>query len=149
MTDAVERTIEIEADPDDVWELLVDDDERAAWFGGPTTLDPVPGGAGIFTEPDGTRRQAVVEESEPGRRLSWTWWPESGDDGPSRVDIDLAPVEPSRPGAPTIGTRVTVVERPAAVLAAQATVRRSTATVDLAGLELQAMLRHRAPVPTA
>ena len=110
----VRRTIDVEAAPDDVWQLIVDDDERARWFGGPTTLEPRPGGSGRFVEPGGGRRSARVDEVVPGRRLSWTWSPDEPDSGPgedddghaSRVEIDLDPC----PG----GTRITVTETPVA-----------------------------------
>ena len=153
---AVQRTIDIEADPDDVWELIVDDDERSAWFGGPSTLEPVPGGSGVFTEPDGTRRSAVVEEVEPGRRLRWSWWPDDDPGDAATVDIDLVPVTPERPGAPAIGTRVTVTETPlvptAACSAAKASMTARMTTrmaAPLLGLELAAMARLGAPAVVA
>lgn len=117
----VQRDAELDTSPERLWELLVDDDERAGWFGGPTTLEPVPGGAGVFTDPDGTVRYATVEEVDEARRLSWTWWPGDADGPPSRVDIDLAPV----PG----GTRISVTETPVAH------------AVPL--LELESMVLHR------
>ncbi len=117
LPDPVHRTIDVEAAPDDVWRLIVDDDERARWFGGPTTLEPRPGGSGSFVEPDGTRRSARVDEVVPGRRLSWTWAPADRDDpaggatdeddgAASRVEIDLSPCHG--------GTRITVTETPVA-----------------------------------
>lgn len=134
MDDAVERTIEVELAPSEVWELLVDDDERAGWFGGETTLDPVPGGAGTFTDPDGTTRRAVVEEAQPGHRLSWTWWPDDGGDA-SRVRIELQP----SPG----GTRVDVVEAPL-VPTAQASLAPTT-DFPAVGFELSCLLRASGP----
>jgi len=104
MADTVERAIEVELAPEEVWELLVDDEERAGWFGGDTHLDVEPGGDGEFTDPDGTRRRAVVGDVEPGRRLSWTWWPDGDPDGASEVRIDLQPTP--------AGTRVAVTESP-------------------------------------
>lgn len=131
MAQHVERAVEVELDADEVWELLVDDAERAGWFGGETSLEPVPGGTGTFTDPDGTRRGAVVDDVEPGRRLAWTWWPEEGG-AASQVRIDLSPV----PG----GTRIAVTERPLA--AAQASVSTpATATGTLVELEHRCLLR--------
>ena len=129
----VHRSVEVELPPAEVWELLVDDDERAGWFGGPTTLEPVPGGAGLFTDPDGTRRRGRVEEVTPERRLAWTWWPEDGDgSAASRVEVDLRPV----PG----GTRVSVTEAPM-VPTASASVRRPDAALPLLALEATCLLR--------
>lgn len=108
MADApIERSVEVEASPDDVWELLVDDDDRAEWFGGPTELRPEPGTPATFTDPDGTRREATVGDVEPGTRIDWVWWPaerRGDDDGASHVSVTLEPT--------TIGTRVTVTEVP-------------------------------------
>jgi uncharacterized protein YndB with AHSA1/START domain len=102
------REIDLGASPDDVWELLTDDEERSAWFGGPSTLDLVPGGAGTFTDPDGTVRHASVDAVDPGRRLAWTW---ADDEQGSRVSITLTPIEQ--------GTRVRIVERPLAPVASR------------------------------
>lgn len=140
-TELIRRSIDVGIDGDEVWELLVDDDERSAWFGGPTQLEPHPGGDGTFTDPDGTRRRATVEVAEPGRHLRWTWWPEDGTPGDaSRVDVTLVPI----PG----GTRVTVVERPL-VPTARMAAAPGPAGVALVGLELAALLRAMAPAIVA
>ena len=137
-TDSVHRSVEIATDPGDTWELLVDDDERAAWFGGDTTLDPTPGGAGHFTDPDGTRRTAVVESVEPERRLSWTWWEDDDPTAPSRVDVALTPT-PS-------GTRIDVVESPLVPTASASALTRPAGS--LLDLEFRAILRTHALAPT-
>lgn len=112
----VRRTLDLTAAPDEVWEVLVDDQERAAWFGGPTRLQPAPGGDGWFTDSTGVRRAARVEDIIDERRLSWTWWEDDRGDtdgsSASRVTIDLTPT-PS-------GTRLVVTERPLLPLGAQA-----------------------------
>jgi len=130
MEHALERTVDVDLSASEVWELLVDDEERAAWFGGPTELDAVPGGDAEFTDPDGTRRRAVVDEVAPGRLLSWTWWPEDGDGAMSQVTIELRPL----PG----GTQVEVTEVPVA----RASVSSASAThVPVLELELRCLLR--------
>ena len=134
----VQRSVEVGASPDEVWELLVDDHERGGWFGGETELEAVPGGNGWFTDPDGTRRSAVVEEVAPGRRLAWTWWPDDESGDRSRVDIDLTPT-PN-------GSRVSVTETPL-VPTAQASIATS-ATGPLLDLELLVLARSHAPAIT-
>lgn len=143
----IRREIEVASPPDDVWEVLVDDDERGAWFGGRTAMDPSPGGTGWFEDEDGTRRWVRVDEAEPGRRLAWIWSPEPTDDdaadeqpdGASRVEIDLTPL----PG----GTRVAVTETPLTPVAqASALTTRGGALVDL---ELRLMVRITAAVVLA
>jgi uncharacterized protein YndB with AHSA1/START domain len=93
------------AEVDDVWEALTDPDALRDWLAAEVDLDLQPGGAARF-DSAGDHRRGVVEEVEPGRRLSFTWWPVGAggeDDGsPSRVAFSLEPV-PS-------GTLLTVVE---------------------------------------
>ncbi len=138
---AVRRQIDVDADPVDVWDAIVDDDRRAAWFGGPTTLDVSPGGHGTFVDPDDARRVATVDEVIPGRHLSWTWrtagCPDDGHDhGESRVEIDLEPLPD--------GTRIIVTEAPVghgSRLSALA-----SAAGPLVGLELHLLVRHTVPL---
>lgn len=78
---AVSRDIEIEAEPEDVWEALIDEDRRAAW------LD----------EPD---REIWIEEACEPERLVWRW--SEGAEPPTRVEIAIEPC----PG----GSRVVVTE---------------------------------------
>lgn len=132
-TSTVHRSVEVELPPGEVWELLVDDDERAQWFGGPTTLEPVPGGAGLFTDHDGTRRRARIDEVAPDRRLAWTWWPEDDGDAASQVEVDLHPV----PG----GTRVSVTEAPLTPTASASVRRPGVPALPLLALETTCLLR--------
>lgn len=69
------QTVVIEADPETVWDAIVDGD----WL-----------------EDD---RERFVETVEEHRRMVW-WW--GGDEGFSRVEIELVPA--------VSGTRVTVTE---------------------------------------
>jgi uncharacterized protein YndB with AHSA1/START domain len=110
----VRREIELEAAPGDVWEALTRPDLLEQWFEAEVELDPRPGGAGRFVEPDGSRRAARVDDVDDGRRLAFTWWPEPGDeDAPaSRVEFVLTPIEG--------GTRLVVTETP--TIAARASV---------------------------
>ena len=98
----VSRHVDLEAQVDEVWEALVGDEERGRWMGGDTELSAEPGGRGFIVDDDGRRREVLVEQVEPGRRLSFDWWTE--DDAPSHVEFVLVPI-------PT-GTRLTVIERP-------------------------------------
>lgn len=99
----VERSVELPAEPDEVWEALTDDELLAEWLGDGASLDPTPGGGVSVSEDDGVRR-GVVEEVDEGRRLSFTWWPDGDPGAASRVSFDLVTVP--------AGTRVLVVERP-------------------------------------
>jgi uncharacterized protein YndB with AHSA1/START domain len=98
----VERSVDLDAPVEDVWSAITDDGAISEWFGGPATLDPVPGGAGRF-ESDGEVRHARVDDVDPGRRLSWRWWTD-GDDGPiTAVTFELTPLP--------VGTRLVVTEQ--------------------------------------
>jgi hypothetical protein len=89
----VHRRIVLEAAPDEVWRLLTDPDELAAWWGEGTTIDVRPGGEAWFREEGEPDRQGRVVEAKPGRRLVFDWWPEDPevDEPASRVTIELVP----------------------------------------------------------
>jgi uncharacterized protein YndB with AHSA1/START domain len=85
----VERTVDFDADADEVWDALVDDSLLEEWFGGAVDLELRPGGALRVTS--GTDvREGVVEVVEPERRLHFTW---TGDESrpPSTVELELEP----------------------------------------------------------
>jgi uncharacterized protein YndB with AHSA1/START domain len=114
----IERTTELPAAPEEVWEALTDEDGLAGWFG---SEDEV-----------AARKAARIDEADPGRRLAWTWWPEGESGGASTVEITLVPT--------TGGTRLTVIERPPLTATATAS---ASARVDgwLMGIELLFVLR--------
>ena len=78
----VERTIDLPAPPDEVWEILIDPDQAAEWLG------------------DDADFERVVEEVDAPHRLAYRWDTGSGE---STVEITLEELPD--------GTRVTVVER--------------------------------------
>jgi uncharacterized protein YndB with AHSA1/START domain len=80
------REIEIEAEPDEVWEALSTEEGRERW------LD----------EPD---REIQVESESAPNRLVWWWW--RGDEPATRVEFLVVP----SPG----GSRVVVTESAPAV----------------------------------
>src|SRR5262245_7504083 len=73
--ETVEREITVPAPPREVWPALTHSDQVSVWFGAEAVLDARPGGRGVFGWPDGTERHVVVEEVEPGRKLSFRWLP--------------------------------------------------------------------------
>ena len=101
---------ELDASPDEVWEVLTDPEGVESWLGEGSTLEPVPGGnLDVADTETGVPKRGRVEHVEHSRRLTFTWWPaddESGEagDAASTVNIELIPS-----GA---GTRLTVTERP-------------------------------------
>jgi uncharacterized protein YndB with AHSA1/START domain len=81
---AVEREVELPADPEAVW------DDLAAMLGDEVELQPEPGGA-LRVREAGGELVGVVQEAVPGERLSFRWVRVDGDDPPSDVEITLAP----------------------------------------------------------
>lgn len=92
----IERSIDLPADPDTVWERMIDGGLANEWLG--IDIDPRTGGR--VQVPD-REMIGTVEEIVPGRSITWSWRDVDGD--PSQVEIEIHPIED--------GTRVTVVER--------------------------------------
>ena len=92
----VEKSIEVPASPDEVWERIVDGSFSEEWMG--VRLDPRPGGD--VTVP-GREMIGTVEEVVPGESITWSWREPDGD--PSQVTIDIGPSES--------GSTVKVTER--------------------------------------
>src|SRR6476646_7300476 len=82
--------VTVDAPLEEVWELLVDD-ELSTWLGDEVTLEPVPGGRGHVTDDDGVGREIRVDEVDPGRSISWRWWPADRTEDASDVRIVLLP----------------------------------------------------------
>jgi uncharacterized protein YndB with AHSA1/START domain len=99
-TERVERSIELDASPDEVWPVVADPDQLEGWLGDRVEIDMQPGGCGHVVDDDGVTREVLVTAVEDGHRLAWHWWAEDGD--LSSVEITLVPVDG--------GTRVDVVE---------------------------------------
>jgi uncharacterized protein YndB with AHSA1/START domain len=86
----VTRSVDIDADLDDVWRAVADPGERDRW------LD----------DPDARARRVRVDEVDataPVRRLTWTWWQPDDESAASTVSVVVAP----RAGG---GTRVVITE---------------------------------------
>lgn len=92
----IERSIELPATPEEVWERVTDGDLAEEWMG--VRIEPRKGGQ--VTVPD---REIIgtVEEVEHGESITWSWREVDGE--PSQVTIDIRPIEQ--------GSRVTIVER--------------------------------------
>jgi uncharacterized protein YndB with AHSA1/START domain len=71
----MERTIELAAPPDEVWDALTQPELLASWFGADVEIEARRGGAVDARFPDGTRRRGVVQAVDPPRRLAFRWRP--------------------------------------------------------------------------
>jgi uncharacterized protein YndB with AHSA1/START domain len=90
------RTVDLPAQPEEVWERVVDGQLAEEWMG--IRLDPRPGGN--VTVPD-REMIGTVEEVVPGRSITWSWREMEGE--PSQVTIEITPVPD--------GTRISITER--------------------------------------
>lgn len=92
----IERSVDLPAQPDQVWEQIVDGDLAEEWMG--IRIDPRPGGD--VTVP-GREMIGTVEEVDPGKSIAWSWRELDGE--PSQVTIEIVPIEH--------GTRISITER--------------------------------------
>jgi len=119
----VEQSVDIDADLDEVWQLLNEEGGLSTWLGGDVELEVRPGAAGRVIEADGARRDVLVTDVESAgdaHRIAWHWWLEGGP--LSSVEILAVPT--------STGTRVTVVER---LETDTATVTGLTASLSVGG----------------
>jgi uncharacterized protein YndB with AHSA1/START domain len=86
MSMTVERQVELDASPDDVWNAVC---APETWLADAGSIDVRPGGDGVLVD-DGVARRVVVETVEEGRRLVYRWW-RDGEGDASRVEITLMP----------------------------------------------------------
>ncbi|MGY6501267.1 MAG: SRPBCC family protein [Acidimicrobiales bacterium] len=133
--DTPDATVDIDAEPAEVWESLTDPDGVEAWLGTDSRLDPIEGSDLAVTDPEtATTRRGLVDHVDPHRRLVYTWWPDDPTDPTpaTTVDIRLLPLHP--------GTRVIVTERPSVSATARVGAVSSAAGAwrwRLAALELR------------
>lgn len=92
----IERSVDVPAGPEEVWERIVDGDLAEEWMG----VRVAPRRGGDVEVPD---RDVIgtVEEVVPGESITWSWREVDGE--PSQVTIEISPTDG--------GTRVTIVER--------------------------------------
>ena len=92
----IEREIVFPESPDEIWEALTEPERLEEWFATEVSLDPRPGGEGVFRWGDGEERRATVREAAEQERLVLDW------DGGGEVVVELEEIDG--------GTRLRVVE---------------------------------------
>jgi uncharacterized protein YndB with AHSA1/START domain len=100
LAQTVERTILLDAAPEEVWEALTDETALSEWLAPEVELEPREGGELRCRYEDGEERRGEVELVEEAERLAFRWWRPGA--GPSRVELIVEAVAD--------GTRLTVVE---------------------------------------
>jgi uncharacterized protein YndB with AHSA1/START domain len=93
---AVRREIQIAAQPQTIWEFLVDPDKATRWMGTAATLDARPGGQYRVEVLSGNIATGEFVEVDPPHRLVWTWgWTDESVSpvpaGSSTIEVELVP----------------------------------------------------------
>lgn len=98
----VTRSVDLDADPAEVWDALTDEALLAEWLADEVEIEAAPGGEIVCRYADGEERRGQVELVEEAERLAWNWW-RADSEAPSRVELVLDAVADTR-------TRLTVIE---------------------------------------
>jgi uncharacterized protein YndB with AHSA1/START domain len=83
----VERVVELEAPPEEVWRHLENGELASLWMGGEMNIEMRLGGRVGLLSPGSPEVFGTVEELVPGRSIIWTW--RTADGEPTQVVIRL------------------------------------------------------------
>jgi uncharacterized protein YndB with AHSA1/START domain len=92
----LDRSVLIQAPPENVFRFLTDTPRWASWWGAGSTIDPRPGGSLLIRLPGGVEVSGEVLEVKPPERMVFTYGFVKGNPippGSSRVTIRLEPHE--------------------------------------------------------
>lgn len=73
MVAEIEKRLELDCSPEDVWRALTDPTEVAGWFGDSAEFSPSPGSQGWFGWQEHGKFAMQVEHFEPPHRFVWRW----------------------------------------------------------------------------
>ena len=92
MDDTVEvtRSIELDTDTDELWELIGDGDRWADWMVDAADVEVSPGATGTVTDGD-EQRDVRIGEVDDGERVAFEWWPTGRRDQASSVVLHIVP----------------------------------------------------------
>ena len=103
--DRIERNLELDHPPAEVWAAITTSEGLSAWFGDKATIDLRPGGAAEMTFRSGLTVDMRVERVEEPTVFGFTWrLPDLPEDDPRRTYVEFT-LE-----ADGAGTRLRVVE---------------------------------------
>ena len=103
--DRIERTVQLNRPPRDVWRALTTADGLSAWFGERAIIELRPGGAASMTFAGGMTVEMRVERVEEPTVFAYTWrLPDLPDDDPRRTSVEFT-LEPH-----PAGTTLRVIE---------------------------------------
>lgn len=96
--DRIERTVQLNRPPAEVWPALTTAEGLSAWFGQRVTIDLRPGGAASMTFASGMTVEMRVERVEEPRVFAYTWrLPNLPADDPRRTFVEFT-LEPDGDG---------------------------------------------------
>ena len=92
MTERVDitRSIGLDLEPGDVWELIGDGERWADWMVDTADVEVAPGAGGSVVDGDETR-EVRIDTVDAGERISFDWWPIGHPDQASSVDLRIVP----------------------------------------------------------
>jgi uncharacterized protein YndB with AHSA1/START domain len=125
----VQRSLDVDATPAELWRMIADPVELATWFATDIELVMAPGGRGRLTDDDGAVRHAVIDGLEPERQLVLRWWRD--DDGPETASVVTMAVSPRGDGARLVVTE-RLLSRPSAPAATRAGLRATASAATSA-----------------
>jgi uncharacterized protein YndB with AHSA1/START domain len=96
----IRREMTLDADLDEVWELIATAEGLERWLADEVELDPVAGGTVRTRTGERDDRTGTVEHVDAGRSLSFIW--RGATDAPTRVTLAVSTTE--------VGTRLVVSE---------------------------------------
>ncbi len=82
MSDRIERSLLLDATPEEVWEAVTAD----GWLADEVAFEPWPGGDCLFRSPEETKEGWVEEVAEPSRLAFW--WASDGETA-TRVELTI------------------------------------------------------------
>jgi uncharacterized protein YndB with AHSA1/START domain len=106
-TAAIERELDLAADPARVWRAITESDEVAGWFSQRAAMPSSPGEEG-WLEWDGSSRFIVrLEAIEPIRHLAWRWASVDDPDFDAAANLVEWTLEPTERGGTRLHLRET------------------------------------------
>jgi uncharacterized protein YndB with AHSA1/START domain len=86
----VQREVDVDLPADDVWPLVGDAEGWSAWLVERADVVIEPGGEGTVVDA-GESRRVHIGDIEPGRSVTWSWWPAERPGDASTVRIVVVP----------------------------------------------------------
>jgi uncharacterized protein YndB with AHSA1/START domain len=103
ISNAIVRSLVLDADRETVWKAISSDDGLAGWLAESAAVDVRPGGAGVVRFAGGHERRLHIDDVEDGTSIAFRWAPSAMLEAETRVELRL---EDAGDGA----TRITVSE---------------------------------------